>query len=153
MNILCVAEIGAGKVKKSTLSTIAFAKQLGANFSLLVVGAGASQAAQELVAFGAAKILVADDPSMTFPICERIAPTDAAVGQGFDVVVFCASAAGKDIAPRVATKLGAGYATDIAAVKAEGAALHFKRPMWRRPLHGFEASAWRWPWPCVAVSG
>ena len=55
---------------------------------------------------------------------------------GFDVVAITASSFGKDVAPRVAAKLGAGYAPDISAVKADGGKLSYKRPMFAGNAYG-----------------
>lgn len=131
-NVLVVAELLDGKVRKSTHSAITFAKNVGAPFSILIIGAGAKAAAAEVTTFGAAKVLVADDASISGQVCEWYAPTIAAVAKsgGFDVVVVTASSFGKDVAPRVAAKLGAGYAPDISAVKAEGGKLVYRRPVY-----------------------
>ncbi|MBL8612799.1 MAG: electron transfer flavoprotein subunit alpha/FixB family protein [Myxococcales bacterium] len=129
--ILVVAELQDGKVRKATHSAITFARQAGAPFSILAIGAGAQGAAASVTGFGAEKVLVCDDASLVGPICERFAPTiaQAAKAGGFDVVVVTASSFGKDVAPRVAAKLGAGYAPDISGVKAEGDKLVFRRPV------------------------
>ncbi len=58
------------------------------------------------------------------------------MGKGFAVVVGTASAFGKDLLPRVAARLGAGYATDISEVIASGAALTYKRPMFAGNAYG-----------------
>jgi electron transfer flavoprotein alpha subunit len=130
-NILVVAEMHEGKVRKATHSAITFAKQVGAPFTILVLGQGAKAAAAEVTAFGAAKVLACDDAYLANPLAERIAPTVASVAKsgGFDVVVVTASSYGKDIAPRVAAKLGAGYATDISAVTNAGGKLSYRRPV------------------------
>lgn len=129
-NVLVIAEMLDGKVRKSTHSAITFARNTGAPFSILVIGKGAAGAASEVATFGAAKVLVADDASFDGGVAERIAPTAAQVAKGgFDVVVVTASSFGKDIAPRIAAKLGAGYAPDISQVKAEGGKLVYKRPV------------------------
>ncbi len=129
-NILVVAEVVLGRVKKATLSAITFARQTGSPFSVLVLGTGARDAAAEVEAFGAQKVLVCDDASLADQVCERFAPTIAEVARkGFDVVVVTASSFGKDVAPRVAAKLGAGYAADIAGVASEGGTLVYKRPV------------------------
>src|SRR5580704_9607563 len=119
--ILVVAELHEGHVRKSTHSAITFARNAGLPFAILVVGATAKAAAAELTGYGATKVLAAEDAKLANPVCELIAPTIAAVakGGGFDVIAITASSFGKDIAPRVAAKLGAGYAPDISAVKAE----------------------------------
>ncbi len=137
MKILVVAELAEGHVRKSTLSAITFAKQAGAPFSVLVVGAGAKGAALEVAGFGAEKVLACEDASVAQPLSERLAPTIGAVAKtGFDVVVMTASSFGKDLAPRVAAKLGAGYAPDISAVKVDGG-LAYKRPMFAGNAYGW----------------
>ena len=47
-NILVVAELLDGKIRKSTHSAITFARQTGSPFSILVAGAGARDAATEV---------------------------------------------------------------------------------------------------------
>jgi len=138
--VLVVAELADGHIRKSTLSAITFAKQVGA-FAVLVLGPGAKAAASEVAGFGAEKILVSEDATFSHPLAERLAPTVAAAakptnGAAFDVVAMTASSFGKDLAPRVAAKLGAGYATDISAVKTDGG-LSYKRPMFAGNAYGW----------------
>lgn len=130
-NVLVVAEMLDGSVRKSTHSAITFARKVGGAFTILVVGHGAKAAAAEVAGFGAAKILACDDSYVEKPIAERIAPTVASVAKagGHDVVVVTASSYGKDLAPRIAAKLGAGYAPDISAVLTEGGKLAYRRPV------------------------
>ncbi len=130
--ILVVAELLEGKIRKASLSAVTFAKNAGLPFSVLVIGAGAAGAAGEITAFGAEKVLVADDATFNGWTAERFAPTVAAAVKngGFDVLAFTASSFGKDIAPRVAAKLGAGYAPDISSVSNEGGTLIYRRPVY-----------------------
>ncbi len=138
-NVLVIAELADGKVRKSTHSAITFAKQVGGAFSILVIGANAKAAAAEVTGFGAAKVLAAEGADLAQPLAERLAPTvaDVAKGGGFDVLVVTASSFGKDLAPRVAARLGAGYAPDIASVKAEGGKLAYRRPMYAGNAYGW----------------
>ena len=80
-NILVIAEMLDGKVRKSTHSAITFARNAGGTFSILVLGQGAQAAAAEVTGFGAQKVLVCDDAYLAQPIGERFAPTVAAVKQ------------------------------------------------------------------------
>ena len=132
-NVLVVAEAAEGKLKKTTHSAVAFARTaaqaLGGSYSILVIGAGVAGAAEEARALGAEKVLVADDASLKDYVAERYAPTVAAAASGYAVVVGTASAYGKDLLPRVAAKLGAGYAADITEVLPEGGSLKYRRPM------------------------
>jgi electron transfer flavoprotein alpha subunit len=139
-DILVVAEVADGKLKKTTHSAVTFAQKaaatLGGTYSILVIGAGVGGAAEDAAKLGAAKVLVAEDASLQHYLAERYAPTVAAVGKGFAVVVGTASAFGKDLLPRVAGRLGAGYATDISEVIADGGALTYKRPMFAGNAYG-----------------
>ena len=139
-DVLVVAEVAEGKLKKPTHSAVTFARRaaaaLGGSYSILVIGAGAAGAAEEAAGLGAAKVLLADDPSLAHYVAERYAPTVADVGKGFAVVVGTASAYGKDLLPRVAARLGAGYATDISEVLVDGGALTYKRPMFAGNAYG-----------------
>jgi electron transfer flavoprotein alpha subunit len=133
-NALVVAEIAEdGSLKKATLSAIAFAKlaapAVGGKFSILVLGAAAKGAALELVAYGADKIIVCEDPSFGKYVAEHYAPTVAEVGKGYSLVVATATSQGKDLMPRVAARLDAAYAGDCSAVSVEGQKIVYKRPM------------------------
>jgi electron transfer flavoprotein alpha subunit len=133
-DVLVVAEVAEGKLKKTTHSAVTFAQKaaaaLGGTYSILLIGDGASGAAAEAQGLGAAKVLVAEDASLKSYLAERYAPTVAEVGKGYAVVVGTASAYGKDLLPRVAARLGAGYAADISELITEGSQLRYKRPMY-----------------------
>jgi electron transfer flavoprotein alpha subunit len=140
-NVLVVAEFEEGKVKRTTHSAITFAqtvaKGTSGSFSILLIGAGTQASAAELAAYGAAKVLVTDDASVAHPLCERLAPTVIATAQkGFDVIVAAASAFGKDLMPRIAAALQAGYANDISTVKVDGGKVTYRRPMFAGNAYG-----------------
>ncbi len=132
---LVVAEIAEdGKVKKATLAAVSFAKKarpaVGGSFSILVLGGSARAAAAELAGYGAAKVLVCEDPSLAKYTAEHYAPTVAEVGKTFSLVVATATSEGKDLMPRVAARLDAAYAGDCADVLVDGTSLRYKRPMY-----------------------
>ena len=138
---LVVAELGEdGKVKKSTLSALTFAKAalpaLGGSFQILVLGAKTAEAAAELAGYGASKVLVSEDPAFQHYVAEHYAPTVAAVAARFALVVATATSQGKDLLPRVAARLDAAYAGDCSAVSAEGGALVYRRPMFAGNVFG-----------------
>jgi electron transfer flavoprotein alpha subunit len=139
-NILVLAEVAEGKLKKTTHSAVTFAQKaaaaLGGTYSILVIGAGVAAAAADAAKLGAASVLVADDASLAAYLAERYAPTVAEASKGFAVLVGTASAYGKDLLPRVAARLGAGYAGDITDVIATGDKLAYKRPMFAGNAYG-----------------
>jgi electron transfer flavoprotein alpha subunit len=141
-NVLVIAEVEGGKLRKATFSAVAFARDVakaGGSFAILVAGSGSQAAAAEVTGYGASKVIVVDDAKLAHQVCEQFAPTIAAIAKagGFDVVAFTASSFGKDVAPRVAAKLGAGYAPDISGVRADGGKLVFRRPMFAGNAYGF----------------
>lgn len=141
-NVLVVAELSEdGKLKKSTLSAIAFARQalptVGGTLSIVVLGASTAAAAADLAGYGAAKIIAVEDPSLAQYTAEHYAPSVAAAAQGVSLVVATASSFGKDLLPRVAARLDAAYAGDCSGVSAEGGKLVYKRPMFAGNASGF----------------
>ena len=138
-DVLVVAELLEGGLRKNTLSAVTFAKQVaegtGGAFDILAIGEGAQAAADQAAGYGARKVLVAEIEGGYF--AEKYAPTVAAVGKGYGVVVATASTYGKDLMPRVAARLEAGVASDIAAVKIDGGTLHYKRPMYAGNVFGW----------------
>ena len=128
---LVVAELLEGAVRKTSLSGVTMARELGGDFDILLVGDGASGAAGELAAFGAGKVLTCDIAGGY--TCEAHAATVAAVAADYEYVVACASAYGKDLLPRVAAKIGAGVASDISGINGDNS---FRRPMYAGNVFG-----------------
>ena len=141
-NVLVVAELSEdGKLKKSTLSAITFARQalpaVGGTLSIVVLGASTASAAAELAGYGAAKIISVEDPSLAKYTAEHYAPSVVAAAQGHSLVVATASSFGKDLLPRVAARLDAAFAGDCSGVAAEGGKLVYKRPMFAGNASGY----------------
>ncbi len=140
--VLVVAELSDSGVRKTTHSAISAARKInqltGGSFSIIIVGGAAAKgAAAELAGYGASRILVCSDPSLTNYLAERYAPIVASQAKSFDVTLGTASSFGKDLLPRVAARLDAAYTADISDVLAEGGELTFKRPMYAGNAYGF----------------
>jgi electron transfer flavoprotein alpha subunit len=141
-NVLVVAELSEdGKLKKSTLSAITFARQalpaVGGVLHIVVLGASTAAAAAELAGYGAAKIICVEDASFAKYTAEHYAPSVVAAAQGVSLVVATASSFGKDLLPRVAARLDAAFAGDCSGVSADGGKLVYKRPMFAGNASGF----------------
>jgi electron transfer flavoprotein alpha subunit len=141
MDALVIAETEDGALKRATLSAIGFAKTalgaIGGSFSILVLGSDLDSAARELASYGAARVMVCDDPSLANYTAEHYAPTVAAAAKDFGLLVATASSFGKDLMPRVAARLGAGYAGDCAGVSVEAGKLVYRRPLFAGNVFGF----------------
>lgn len=139
---LVIAELSEdGKLKKSTLHAITFAQRalpaLGGSYSVLLLGTDVKAAATELTGYGAAKVLTCEDAAFANALTEQLTATVANVGKGFALIVATATSFGKDLLPRVAARLDAGYAGDCANVGAEGGKLVYKRPMFAGNAYGY----------------
>ncbi len=137
-DVLVIAELLDGKVRKTTHSAITLAKTIAAGtggaFDVLAIGDGAKSAAAELTGFGARKIFATQIDGGY--LAEKYAPTVASIGGGYGVLTVTASTFGKDLAPRVAARLGAGVASDISGVTVDGGTLSYKRPMYAGNVYG-----------------
>ena len=138
--VLVVAEVAGGALRSTTLSALTFAREAasatGGSFSVLLLGADVSNAAQAVAAFGAQKVLTATDSSLSNYVAEQFAPTVVDVSSDFDIVCATASSFGKDLLPRVAARLDAGFAGDISGVVADNGQLVYKRPMFAGNVFG-----------------
>ena len=135
MNVLAFAEERAGRIKKSSLEAVRagrrLADALGGNFAALIAGAGVTAIAPALGRYGAGRVFVVDDPALaqhsnsaTAKIIAEVARAERA-----EIVLLPASQMGKDLAPRVAIKLGAGLASDCIEIRPEGKDIIATRPV------------------------
>ncbi len=105
---------------------VAGAKELGAALGLgvsaVALGPGAGGAAAELAAAGADTVYVSEDPAFEGWPADAVAAGLAQVADiaGATVVLVGSTRRGKETAPRLAQKLGAGCVTDVNALAAEG---------------------------------
>jgi electron transfer flavoprotein alpha subunit len=134
-NVLAIAEQRGGDLKKVAFEMLGagteLAASLGGNVEAAVLGEGLEGLAETLAQYGAAKVYVADDPALAYYSCEGYASTLAAIIEQAEpaIVLMGATAMGKDLAPRLAAKLGAGLASDCTAVAIDSGRLLATRPI------------------------
>lgn len=135
-DVLVVAEVVQGKVRKTTLSAITFARELaskvGGGFSILVLGKGVAGPAEEVAGYGAKAVWVVDNPALETYTAGTWAKVvaDAATMVGADYVAATSTTFARDLLPRVAVQLGAGMVSETVAIVGDAPPLRFKRPMW-----------------------
>jgi electron transfer flavoprotein alpha subunit len=123
--ILVFAESRAGEVRKVALEALTLARQLAAGgdvHAVLAGGPGIGGKAPALAEYGAATVSVTEHAALAEYNAEALAAlvADHAKSGGYRAVLFSASAQGKDLAPRVAAKLGVPLAPDCLTVGLEG---------------------------------
>jgi electron transfer flavoprotein alpha subunit len=136
MKVLAFAEQRDNKFRKSSFETVQAARRiadtLGAEFVALVVGSGISELAKELGAYGAPRVLVVDDPQLAQHANAAYAHVIAEISrnEGATILFLPASQMGKDLAPRIAVKLGAGLASDCTALNVKDGEIIATRPVY-----------------------
>jgi len=141
-NVLIIAQIQDGEVKKATNSTVTFASEvashIGGAYSILALGDDLSGQSEALAALGAQKVFLAQADGLDNALAERWAPIieKVVVDGGFQVVVSPASSTGKDVLPRLAARLGAGMASEVVQVAFSDGKLNYTRPMYAGNVNG-----------------
>ena len=128
MTTLVIAEHDNATVRGATLNTVTAALQCGGEVHVLIAGsnaAGAAAAAAQIA--GVAKVLHADAAYFEHGLAENVAAQVLAIAKDYSHILFPATAAGKNVAPRVAAKLDVGQISDITKVDAADT---FERPIY-----------------------
>jgi len=117
MTALVIAEHDHASLKGATLNTVTAAAACGGEVHVLVAGhhAGAAAAAAAQIA-GVAKVIHADGESLAHGLAENVAAQVLALAGGYSHLLFPATAAGKNVAPRVAAALDVAQVSDITQV-------------------------------------
>ena len=128
MTSLVIAEHDHTSLKGATLNTITAALACGGEVHVLVAGtnAGGAAAAAATIA-GVAKVLHADGDQFAHGLAENVAAQVLALAASYSHILFPSTAAGKNVAPRVAAKLDVGQISDITKVIATDT---FERPIY-----------------------
>ena len=129
--ILAVCEHRDGTLRKVSHEVVTGAHRLG-DVEAVLCAAGPVAGADQLGKFGAQKTVTLTNAGFARYAPEGYAQAIAerARSGGYTAVIFAASATGKDLAPRVAAKLGVGLAADCTDVAALGGAIVATRPVY-----------------------
>ncbi len=132
MTTLAVLEQRDGVLRKISYEVVTAAQRLGGAVEAVVCGAGPVQGADQAGKYGADKIVTLTNPAFARYAPEACAQAlaERAKQDGYQTVLFAASATGKDLAPRVAAKLGVAVAADITDLATDGGGLLVTRPVY-----------------------
>ncbi len=128
MSVLVIAEHDNAHVKGATLNTVTAGLACGGEVHVLIAGvsaAGAAAAAAQIA--GVAKVLHADAPGLNHGLAENLAAQVVAVARNYSHLLFPATAAGKNVAPRVAALLDVAQISDATKVLGPDT---FERPIY-----------------------
>lgn len=125
MSTLVFLEHHGDAIQKGSLGLLSKAASLDPDTSAVIVGSGVSGLASQAAQYGAAKVFVADDASLSAPLPQPRVDVIAALVQqhGFENVLFGASVLASDIAGGLSARLDAGLNWDLSDLAVEGGAL------------------------------
>jgi len=133
--IFAFAETRDGEIRKVAHETVTAARKLADAMgtevhAVLLGGPGVAGAAGELGRVGADKVFVGESGAFGHYSAEGFATVivNFIKEHGCDAAVFPASSLGKDLAPRVAARLGVGYAADCTGLEVQDGVVVATRP-------------------------
>ena len=134
MTSLVIAEHDNASIKGATLNTVTAAAACGGDVHVLVAGHNAGAAAQAAAQIaGVSKVIHADSDALAHGLAENVAAQVLAIAGNYIHILFPATAAGKNVAPRVAAKLDVGQISDVTQV--------FSADTFERPIYAGNAMA------------
>jgi electron transfer flavoprotein alpha subunit len=128
MTNLVIAEHDNQSIKAATLNTVAAAQKIGGDVHVLIAGhnaQGAADAAAKIA--GVSKVLLADAAQLAQGLAENVEGTVLAIAKNYSHILAPATAAGKNVTPRIAAKLDVAQISDITAVDSPDT---FERPIY-----------------------
>jgi electron transfer flavoprotein alpha subunit len=134
--LLAFAESRGGELRKVALETVTAARQAadssgaGEVHALLIGAPGIGRQAESLGRYGADVVVAVEHPALerynpeafAASVAERLKSGNYRAG------IFAASAQGRDLAPRVAAKLGVSLASDVTGFEIKGDAVTARHP-------------------------
>lgn len=134
--ILVYIEVREGKVKKYSLEVLSEARrlsaELGTGVQAVLVGHKLEPLAEEALRYSADKVYVLESPLLAnySPTGFAHALSTLVAEAGPDVVLFAGSSMGRDLAPRLAAKLGVGLISDGIRAEVKDGALEILKPIY-----------------------
>jgi electron transfer flavoprotein alpha subunit len=128
MSILILAEHNNASINGATLNTVAAAKAIGGDITVLVAGEACGAAAEAAAKIdGVSKVLVADNAAYGHQLAENVSLLVAELGKDFGYILAPASTNGKNTLPRAAALLDVAQISEIISVESADT---FKRPIY-----------------------
>ncbi|AKS39152.1 electron transfer flavoprotein subunit alpha [Anoxybacillus gonensis] len=132
--VLTLAEVRDGALRNVSFEAIAAAKTIaeGGEVVSVVVGASVRSLANELIAYGADRVIVVEHEKLAAYTPDGYAQALQAVVEQEkpEGIVFGHTALGKDLSPKLAAKWQSGLVSDVVAVEETGGNIVFTRPIY-----------------------
>jgi electron transfer flavoprotein alpha subunit len=132
--ILAVMEQREGALRKVSNEVLTAARrlanQMGGSVDAIICASGPVTGSEQLGRFGADRVLAVQHPGFRLYHPDGYSAAVAEAGKSAGAIVFSATATGRDLAPRVAARLGVGLASDVTEFGVEGGKIIVTRPVY-----------------------
>ncbi|MDM5334699.1 electron transfer flavoprotein subunit alpha/FixB family protein [Ureibacillus composti] len=132
--VLVLAEVREGVLRNVSFEAIAASKQIadGGEVVGVLIGDGVSPLAGELIAYGADRVVTVEHPHLKTYTSDGFSQAFLAVynQEKPNAVVFGHTSLGKDLSPKIASKLQSGLISDVTEIQGSGSATVYIRPIY-----------------------
>lgn len=132
--VIVLGEIRDKALRNVSFEAIAAAKVLanGGEVVGILIGEKAANLASDMIAYGADRVVVAENEKFKHYTPDGYAQALMAVieEEKPEGIVFGHTSLGKDLSPKIAAKLNAGLVSDVTAIEADGDNITFIRPIY-----------------------
>lgn len=131
--VVVLGEAREGALRNVSFEAIAAAKQVagGAEIVGLLFGDAVQSLGEEMIKYGADRVITVEHPHLKHYTSDGFGQAFTAVydQEKPDAIVFGHTALGKDLSPKIASKLASGLISDVTAIDGEGDDAVFIRPI------------------------
>ncbi|WP_042474866.1 electron transfer flavoprotein subunit alpha/FixB family protein [Bacillus ndiopicus] len=132
--VLVLGEVREGSLRNVSFEAIAAAKQIadGGEIVGVLIGDAVAGVANELVAYGADRVVTVEHPHLKSYTSDGYSQAFMAVvgEESPEAIVFGHTALGKDLSPKIASKLQSGLVSDVTEIEGAGDSALFIRPIY-----------------------
>jgi electron transfer flavoprotein alpha subunit len=131
--VVVLGEAREGALRNVSFEAIAAAKKIsgGGEVVGVLLGDAVQSLAEEMIHYGADRVVTVEHPHLKLYTSDGFSQAFMAVydQEKPEAIVFGHTALGKDLSPKIASKLASGLISDVTAIEGEGDAAVFIRPI------------------------
>jgi len=131
--VLVLGELREGAVRNVSFDAIAAGKQIanGGEVIAVLIGDSVKSHSEELIHYGADRVIIIEDEKLEHYTSDGYSQAFLAVAEKEvpEGIVFGHTALGKDLSPKIASKLNTGLISDVTAIEDDGIEIIFTRPI------------------------
>ncbi|WP_062355312.1 electron transfer flavoprotein subunit alpha/FixB family protein [Bacillus kwashiorkori] len=132
--VIILGEVKDGSLRNVSFEAVAAGKTIadGGEVVGVLVGKDVAGLANEVIQYGADRVVLVEDDKLDHYTSDGYSQALMAVinEENPDGIVFGHTALGKDLAPKIATKIDSGLVSDVTAIEEVGGNLVFTRPIY-----------------------